>query len=283
MWNLPKSVVITLLTVFLITQARLYLASQAELQEMNFTLSDLTNQVFFHLSFVSAIVINLIFWDPKRLWLNLSLGFLLGLQGILLTLAAADSVYQYIYEWGLTFKRLYGIIVVITVLGGYASLAWFFWRHQPESKFFRNGLIWLTLIWIIIGFSNFDWLIFQYNSRYLPTDHNPYAYLDELSVESGGWIKTWQTQERRIQNLSQSPSITTNPVFTPDTEDSSRTQSQSNLDRLQEENQELEKKLLILQNKYSTGTTTSFNLSQYLTYVEAKNQNIYQTLNNSSN
>jgi hypothetical protein len=115
--------------------------------------------------------------------LNLSVSKILLIQTTFLAFVAGKSVFDYMLNWGFTFKRLYGLAVVIFILAVIAVLAVKLYKNFSDYTFFRIISFYLILILGLINIINFDRLIFNNLPR--ETNGIKYSYYVELSSDAG--------------------------------------------------------------------------------------------------
>jgi hypothetical protein len=182
-FSLPKIIVSAILLLFLISQVEIYLASKEKLANLGINYGNLNNDVFAQLSIVCLIVFGLIYIDRIMKKLNLSVSKILLIQTTFLAFVAGKSVFDYMLNWGFTFKRLYGLAVVIFILAVIAVLAVKLYKNFSDYTFFRIISFYLILILGLINIINFDRLIFNNLPR--ETNGIKYSYYVELSSDAG--------------------------------------------------------------------------------------------------
>src|SRR4030042_2825068 len=99
---LPKLVLTLTLLIFFITQLHFYFPSDPALPAIGVSHSQRTREVFTQLTIVAGIILVLIYNARNKGVYDKILNWILGIQGVFLTLMAYKSVFDYISAWGLT-------------------------------------------------------------------------------------------------------------------------------------------------------------------------------------
>ncbi len=156
---LPKITVAFVIAVFFFTQIQLYTASSELLQQMGYTNSQLTREVFGQLAVVSVIIFFLVYNDEARKKRDRILSYLLLIEGLFLSGMAFKSVFDYSSLFGFTLKRLYGFAAVLWITAVYISFAYVYFKNLEKSMFVRGVILWTATLLIGINIANFDYLI----------------------------------------------------------------------------------------------------------------------------
>jgi hypothetical protein len=229
--RIPLLIACILITVFFIFQIDSNFTS-------NESLSKQTNDIFAQLSAVCVVVFILLLNNKTKDKLYNTVKIILYFQLVYLIIFALKSDITYIREWGLTHKRLYGLVVITWVLGMYGLYVKYMDKTQITKKFYELGIIFTALLLIVVNMLNFDYLIYKYkpSTHTRPIDHD---YLSKLSADTGlhqdHIHELWRTQ-------SSSESLDTELNF-----------------------------IMQLQEKYDTFDIRVFNYSEYLQYKNIKN------------
>ncbi len=184
-WLIPKITTIFVLFAFIISQFFLYFTTN--LTDLNYNYGKLNNEVFGQLSLVCFVVFGLIYFSNELgIWQRIC-SFILLAQSVFLGFVAFKSVFDYIANFALTFKRLYGISVVFLVFGFVLIFAVQNFAKFSKSFVLQKSILLVFLTLILINLANFDSLIY-YN---LPkeSDKIDWKYLQELSIDSGNLDK----------------------------------------------------------------------------------------------
>ena len=181
--SIPKIAVMIVLGVFFLSQAQLYVASSETLASFGYSNSDLAREVFGQLSVVTLVVFGLIYYDKRKSTLARNTTYILVAFGFLLSLVALKSVVDYISNWGLTEKRLYGLATVFWLYGLYTLFIRNYMRKIIRTAFVQKAVIWTGIVLFVINIVNFDYLIFHRSQARDPhgIDHD---YLAGLSADT---------------------------------------------------------------------------------------------------
>src|SRR3989344_5335502 len=181
--HIPKLVLTIILFVFFITQLQFYFASDEVLKSMGISYSQHTREVFGQLSLVAGIVLVLIYNDKGKSTLGTILTYILGVQGIFLTLMAYKSVFEYINAWGLTYKRLYGLTFATWVTGIFFI---FFTNYAQKGElplFIKKTILFSGTVLLLVNILNFDYLIYHFKKAATGRGVD-YTFLSTLSPDS---------------------------------------------------------------------------------------------------
>ena len=181
--QIPKLVLTIILCVFFVTQLQFYFASDEALKSMGISYSQHTREVFGQLSLVAGIVLVLIYNDRGKSRLGTILTWILGIQGIFLTLMAYKSVFEYINAWGLTYKRLYGLTFATWVTGIFFI---FFTNYAQKGElplFIKKTILFSGTVLLLVNILNFDYLIYHFKKAATGRGVD-YTFLSTLSPDS---------------------------------------------------------------------------------------------------
>ena len=211
---IPKLSLILVLVVYLISQISLYFATPSELSALGYTFGKLNNEVFGQLSVVCLIVFGLVFIDQIRQILHKISSWVLLLQSSFLALVATKSVWDYISVFGLTFKRLYGVVVVIFIFGIITILSCQTIQKLSKIWVLQRLVYFIFILLILVNLVNFDALIYhnlpseKTSNNIEKTSNNnfDYNYYTELSLDNGNFDKILNRFiELRKLEIAQSP------------------------------------------------------------------------------
>jgi Domain of unknown function (DUF4173) len=166
---------------------------------LNASPGKVVNEVFFYLSVVCFVVFGLLYINLRsNMWARVTSGILLA-QAFLLGLIAFKSDWTYITDWGLTHKRLYGLVVLLIILFNIII----FVSYLLMSKIKRFNLpIFLTLTFCTIGgitnLINFDYLI--YHNAPKESTGTELNYISAMSLDSYSLKVEYEKQYANIGN-----------------------------------------------------------------------------------
>lgn len=163
-WLIPKIAIGAIIALFIVAQLQLYISPAENLVKMGYNLSKYSNEIFFQLSVVSTIIISILYFDLRKTVVSAYVSIALLAQVILLALFALRSDWVYITSQGFTQKRLYGLFVVLFLLG----LAAYFGQRLYTNLVIqlRTVTIWLALVLALISGLNFNYIIYHLNPKY---------------------------------------------------------------------------------------------------------------------
>ncbi len=249
--QIPKIVTSLVLIFFFITQFQLYFANEQALSALNISYSQRTREVFGQLSVVAVIVFVLIYNSgPKKL--SKRINWLLGVEGVFLTLMAYKSVLEYIGAHGLTYKRLSGIVLATLVSGVFVLYK----NHlkNTANDFVRQVVLFSASLLLLINIVNFDFLIYHFNKPNTGQEVD-YRYLSTLSADSLSYDEQFKLLENYTFNENTAGSYNNeNPLII--------------LSHIES-----------LQKKYSDFDLREFNLLDYIQYTRIKNVETSQLRN----
>ncbi len=199
---LPKIATALLCTAFIVTHGLLLINPQAVLSRIGVTHSQTTREIFGQMALASFISLGLITLrrDQKRASNVLSLALLMCV--VVLTTIGLQSDYQYIAQFGLTHKRLYGLASVLWLFA--VSGLVFYWLKRGGEYVVTRGVVGITIgVLSLINLVNFDGLIATYSPRITKqdTDYNYLAY--NLSPDAGTlWQQYQSAKQKYLENNS---------------------------------------------------------------------------------
>ena len=244
--DIPKFSVLVILLIFFATEIQFYFADAQALQDLGISYSQHAREVFGQLSLVAGIVFLLIFNDRSKSKFGKALTWLLGFQGIFLTLIAFKSVFEYVNAWGLTYKRLYGFTFATFIFGIFIIFLNSYRQKKNDDTFINKSIVFTAVILIIVNILNFDYLIYHF--RKAETGQGvDYVYLTNLSADS----LSYKEQVEKLEAFQKS--------------DEGKTFFRNNYRPYA-----LVAKIDHLQNKYEKFDLRTFNLLDYLEYLKVK-------------
>lgn len=243
-YTLPKVVVITVLSVFFVTQFQLYFSNMETLQALGFTNSEYAREVFGQLSVVTLIVFLLLFFDRTKNKSSKVTTLILLVQMLFLSAMAWKSVHDYTSNWGYTSKRLYGYSVVYWLFALLLVFVWVYMRRKSYEVFLQHAVTITGIVLLLINVLNFDKLIYH-KSQSVTHHGTDYLYLSNLSTDS----------ESLMQQLTVLKEIKNDPKSSLYVNDMINSQ---------------EFKAAYLKDKYESTGWQAFNLSEYREYLSIK-------------
>lgn len=197
---MPKIVVGFVIFVFFITQAQLYSATDETLQGLGYTHSQYAREVFAQLSVVALVILGLVYNDKSKSQWSKILTYILVLEGVFLTFIALKSVYDYSYNWGFTYKRLWGYTGVFWILGVFAFYIYKYFKDLQDTYFVKGVILFSSLVFIGVNIANFDSLIFHYRKSVTHTGID-YLYLSGLSSDAESYDEHLQILENKMNEI----------------------------------------------------------------------------------
>lgn len=285
-------VTIFVLFIFIISQFFLYFATN--LADLNYNYGKLNNEVFWQLGLVCLVIFGLIYFANEFGFWQRVCSFILLLQSAFLGFVAFKSVFDYIANFALTFKRLYGIAVVFLVFG--FVLIFVVQNITKLSKNFvlQKAILLIFLTLILVNLAGFDSLI--YSNLPKENDKTDWKYLQELSIDSGNLDKILDKYINLQREYLKSPNpnkfigfqngqnnFTSQPTYFSTVEECQTNFNNCEFNRqfLYEKDSfysplnSVIQKIDYLQSKYKNSNTNyqiqSFNLSEFTTFQKVKN------------
>jgi hypothetical protein len=194
---MPKIIVGLVIFVFFITQAQLYFATNETLQALGYTNSQYAREVFAQLSIVALVILGLIYNDKSKSTWPKILTYILVLEGIVLAFIALKSVNDYSFNWGFTFKRLWGYTGVFWILGIFSFFLYKYFKNLKDTYFVKGVILFSGLVLIGVNIANFDSLIFNYRKSVTHRGID-YLYLSGLSSDAQSYSKQLQIIDNKI-------------------------------------------------------------------------------------
>jgi hypothetical protein len=162
----------------------LLLNPNAVLSRVGANHSQTTREIFGQMAVASFISLGLLTLrrDKKRINMLLSVALLACV--LILTAIGLQSDYQYISEFGLTHKRLYGLASVVWLFA--VSVLSATWLKRGGKYLISRGVVAITIaVVLLVNLANFDRLIATYSPR-LSQQGVDYEYLSyNLSSDAG--------------------------------------------------------------------------------------------------
>ena len=246
--SIPKIFLTVTIFVFFVTQFQLYFATDASLAALGVTQSQRTRDVFTQLSVVAGIILLLIYNDRGKGKMAKTFNWILGVSGIFLCLMAYKSVFEYIGAWGLTSKRLYGLIFATWVLGIFVLYFRNYAGKNLNAWFIQKSIIYTGVILLLINIFNFDYLIYHVDMAKTGQGVD-YNYLTRLSADSLSYKEQYDfLEETRAKNNFPDVYNSMSPLI-------------------------LLNKIRNLQEKYASFDIRSFSLLDYIEYRQIKSIN----------
>jgi hypothetical protein len=181
---MPKLVALLLCLVFIAAHSMLLLNPDAVLSRVGANHSQTTREIFGQMAVASFISLGLLTLrrDKKRINMLLSVALLACV--LILTAIGLQSDYQYISEFGLTHKRLYGLASVVWLFA--VSVLSATWLKRGGKYLISRGVVAITIaVVLLVNLANFDRLIATYSPR-LSQQGVDYEYLSyNLSSDAG--------------------------------------------------------------------------------------------------
>lgn len=196
---LPKIATALLCTAFIVTHGLLLVNPQEVLTKIGVTHSQTTREIFGQMALASFISLGLITLRRDQKRASNALSLLLLLCVVVLTTIGLQSDYQYIAQFGLTHKRLYGLASV-TWLFAVSGLV-FYWLKRGGEYVITRGAVGITIgVLLLINLVNFDGLIATYSPRITKqdTDYDYLAY--NLSADAGTLWQQYQSAKQKYLN-----------------------------------------------------------------------------------
>lgn len=248
--TVPKALTVVILLLFFVTQYQLYFSSKDTLTGLGYTYSEYTNEVFGQLSVVSLIVIWLMYVENKKNKYSQILNYLLILQGIFLSFMAFKSDYEYSYNFGFTYKRLYGFAVFALMLGIFLFQFRALQKQVSKNRLVYHCIVYSGLILFAVNLLNFDYLIYHYRKSTTGQGVD-YHYLSRLSPDSLSFDEQIKNLEVKFRQAGQ--------------QDKYQFIDPANI---------LLHKIEALQKKYNNSQLRAFNLLEYSQYKQVESVNV---------
>ena len=249
---IPKLILAIILIVFFITQIQFYFATDETLASLGLSHSQHTREVFTQLSLVAGVVMLLIYNSGQNSVFDRLINWILGVQGIFLTLMAFKSDFEYINAWGLTYKRLYGLTFAAWISGIFVLFFANFRQKSEAVRFVKTTIIFSGVILLTLNVLNFDYLIYHFQKARTGQGID-YTYLSILSADSLSY-------KEQIEKLEE---VSAKGDYSPDVYDNKNPLI-------------IIYKIESLQDKYSKLNLRTFNLLDFIQYQQIKSQDTKQ-------
>ncbi len=244
--TLPKSVVAVTLFGFFVAQIQTYFYPNL----LRTTSGNIANEVFFHLSVVCLIVFILIFINLRHNIIARILSAILVLECGFLTFVAFSSDWSYINNWGLTHKRLYGFMVIATIVGIILAFTKDLIQSKNLSKLTRNIALVICIFLGIGNAINFDYLIYRNPPR--ESAGIEQDYIRAMNLDSYSLVSEFESQ-KDVLNFDPKKEY-----INPECSDLKWAVYNNN-------------QIQYLQSKYSNLQILGFNYNEYQNYLGVKN------------
>ncbi len=202
---LPKIATALLCAVFIFTHGLLLINPQAVLSKIGVTHSQTTREIFGQMALASFISLGLITLRRDQKKLSNTISYLLLLCVIVLITIGLQSDYQYIAEFGLTHKRLYGLASVLWlyVVSGLVI----YWLKRGGAFVITRGAVTITIgVLLLINLVNFDGLIAA-NTAHLGEQRVDYEYLFYNSSADAGTLWDHYLTAKELSVRENSPEL----------------------------------------------------------------------------
>jgi Domain of unknown function (DUF4173) len=246
---IPKIATVLTLFVFLAVQLQTTL-NPALLTK---TAGNIANETFFHLSVVCFVAFGLIYLNFKDKFSTKIWSLILLVQTLILGAIAFQSDWNYIVNWGLTHKRLYGFSILSMVAGAIAIFT--FYTFCNHKKMIQTFAILFVAVSVITNLFNFDNLI--YNNPPKEATGLEQNYVNQLSLD------TSSLKERYTKVIDKYNTIPKEAL--------------GSLIRCEEVLwlDDYNDKITYLKSKYGYGVRTlDWNFGEYINYLQAKDISI---------
>ena len=206
---IPKILISFILIIFFISQIQLYFANSEYLLELNKNYGNLNNEIFSQLLAVCLITFSISFWDrTQNSYHKISSFLLIGLS-LFLTFIAFKSDLEYVSHYGITFKRLWGFVLLLLVFNSFMINIFKIVKNLNTNKAFEMVLLNSLILLIIVNFINFDRLIF--NNMPHAKDNNAkkdYTYYDKLTINAIDLSTIYKKQQIEVEKYIKEHKIT---------------------------------------------------------------------------
>jgi hypothetical protein len=243
----PKIAVIVTLLVFFGAQIQTYFNPNL-LQTTN---GKIANEIFFHLSVVCFVIFSLLLFNLKSKLLAKISSVVLLLQTSALAYFAYNSDWNYVVDWGLTHKRLYGFSSVALVIS--LILVFTFCLVRKSSGVYKYLSVAFCLVLAVTNLINFDYLI--YRNPPLESGGIELDYVSRMSLDSYSVKKEYEKQSAKFleQNKDYAGGC-------------------SDKGWLRENYNQIE----YLQKKYSQARVFSFNWNEYQNWLQVRDIKLFE-------
>lgn len=195
---LPKIVLGIIIAFFFLTQIQLYMASPEMLQELRYTNSQQTREIFAQLSVVSFIIFALIYNDNSTRDWNRKTTLFLIIEALFLSAMAFKSDFDYSSDFGFTHRRLWGFVVVTWIASVFTLYLYHFYQQKSHSSLVRPILLLTSGLLIIVNILNFDHLIYHVRPPHLGDGVTDRTYFWKLSVDGGFYKEEIEYMQQKL-------------------------------------------------------------------------------------
>lgn len=240
---IPKIATTCITLLFIISQFQLYTADSQTLQNLGYTNSQATREIFTQMSIVCIIIFGLLYHEPIRKDIklqSLSSHTLIIIAYILIIFGLKSDV-DYVANFGLTHKRFYGFVSITWITILFTTALWDYNKAQTFHKIPHKMFLITAAIILLINVLNPDRLIHNNPPRLTATDID-YPYLSSMSTDAGHYHTLFDQTSKLQQRLPLAEQAYLRLLY----------------------------KIVDLQNKYHTLDIPTFNISEYQQYHQIK-------------
>jgi Domain of unknown function (DUF4173) len=250
--EIPKVVTILTLLAFLGVQLQTILNPQL----LSKNSGDIANEIFFQLSIVCFVSFVLVFFNFRDKVRTMVLSLILLVETFLVGMIAFQSDWNYVINWGLTHKRLYGFSILAIILGIILTFVAFSFIRSKKIVLYLAFIF--ILVSVITNSINFDYLI--YRNPPIETEGIEQDYISRMSLDSYSLADIYPEIVDKIKTFQIYETIESNC---------------SEFHWLRDNNRQLD----YLQTKYSSSQFLTFNYNEFQNYQTVKNLNKFDYLN----
>lgn len=245
--SIPKIVTVFTLFAFLVVQVQTTLNPGL----LTKAAGTIANETFFQLSIVCFVAFGLIYLNYKDRLTTKIWSIILLIQTLILGMIAFNSDWNYVINWGLTHKRLYGFSVLSIILGMITVFIYF--AHHNSRKLVQGFALVFCFVSVITNVVNMDKLIFENPPK--EASGIEQNYVNGLGLDTGN-LKT--------RYLKVADNYT---GFLKDTDSEGRC---GETNWLRNYNNQIK----YLKEKYNNFRFLEWNYSEFVNYMEVKNVNL---------
>ncbi|MBP7859758.1 DUF4173 domain-containing protein [Patescibacteria group bacterium] len=165
--------------VFIASQFQFYSLSEEALKALGYSNSEYTREIFAQMVGVSVLIAGCVFFNSNRNKYIRILSIFTIFEGFVLLAFGLRSDYLYISNWGLTIKRLYGLVAIYLI---FSTNILYLLKEKLKQNFAQLILLNALVTLLFVNIVNFDYLI----SIYSPKTQNgkDYNYISKLSLDA---------------------------------------------------------------------------------------------------
>lgn len=245
--SIPKIVTVFTLFAFFVVQVQTTLNPGL----LTKAAGDVANETFFQLSMVCFVAFGLIYLNYKDKLTTKIWSITLLIQILILGMIAFNSDWNYVINWGLTHKRLYGFSVLSIILGMITVFIYF--AYHNSRKLVQSFAVVFCFVSVITNIINMDKLIFENPPK--EASGIEQNYVNGLGLDTGN-LKT--------RYLKVADNYT---GFLKDTDSEGRC---GETNWLRSYNSQIK----YLKEKYNNFSFLEWNYSEFVNYMEVKNVNL---------